>query len=154
MTPWINRRYGIQLQDKDLKSVRDFSLVWNIFEATVCDTNFSITKVEQALRNKNFNLDDFVPFLEYFKDRYISNNNTNQRFEMLHFRPNDKKDFVAEVLLGQHSGTKQIILALVIIVFRFRNNLFHGLKDIRFIDEQKSNFDNANSVLTTLLNQF
>ena len=154
MTRWINNRYGIQLKENDLKSVRDFSLIWNIFEGTVCNNSFSITRVEQAIRNRDFSLDEFAPILDYFRDRYVSNNQTNQRFEQLHFRENDRKDFVADVLLGNHTGTKQIILALVIIVYRFRNNLFHGLKDVRFIGEQESNFDNANRVLTTILNHF
>lgn len=154
MTRWINNRYGIQLNENDLKSVRDFSLIWNIFEGTVCDNNFCISRVEQEINNRNFSLDEFAPTLYYFRDRYVSNNQTNQRFEQLHFRDNDRKDFVADVLLGNHTETKHIILALVIIVYRFRNNLFHGLKDIRFIDEQESNFDNANTVLTTILNHF
>ena len=33
-------------------------------------------------------------------------------------------------------------------------NLFHGEKDITVIDQQKDNFDNANSFLMKLLNYF
>lgn len=154
MREWINKRFGLSLREKDLKSVRDFSLIWNIFEATVCETNFSIARVEQALENRKFDQAEFEPVLAYFKNRYVTNNAVNQRFQQLHFRRNDRGPFVEEVLLGRIKEAKQVILALSIIIYRFRNNLFHGLKSIREIDQQNRNFENANDFLKTLLDYF
>ena len=154
MTEWINQRFGINLNPDDLESIKDFSLIWNIFENNVCQTNFSIASIEKQLQNKNLSLDEFNQLLIYFRNRYVTNGKTNQRFKRLNFRANDKIDLVSDVLLGQQTDTKKIILALVIITYRYRNNLFHGLKDIQVIDQQKDNFDNANRVLTVLLNHF
>jgi hypothetical protein len=44
-----------------------------------------------------------------------------------------------------------VILAISIIIYRYRNNLFHGIKDIPKIDAQIENFKNANSFLISFL---
>ena len=154
MTEWINNRFGVNLNDENLSSIKEFSLIWNVFEGTVCNNNFSIATAEAQILNRQFNLADFQSNLDYFKDRYVENGATNDRFNFLHFRPNDREELVRQVLLGNNTDIHQIVLAITIIIYRFRNNLFHGLKDIRVIDQQNDNFQNANSFLMTLLNQF
>lgn len=154
VTEWINNRFGVNLNDQDLSSIKDFSLIWNVFEDTVCSNNFSIATAETQILTRQLNLQEFQNTLDYFKNRYVENGSTNQRFGFLHFRPNDREDFVRQVLLGNITDTHQIVLAITIIVYRFRNNLFHGMKDIRVIDQQRDNFQHANSFLTTLLNHF
>ncbi|MEO4005821.1 hypothetical protein [Flavobacterium sp. CAU 1735] len=151
MREWINRRFGTNLNDQDLASVKDFVLIWNIFESSVCLSNFRIQTVENEIQIHHFDILEFQPFLEYFRNRYVTNANLNGRFQHLNFRQNDRQGLVEQVLLGNNTNTWDIILALVIIVYRFRNNLFHGVKDIQVIDEQQTNFENANALLTLLL---
>lgn len=153
MLQWINNRFGVNLQEEDITSIKDFSLVWNVFEGCgVFSTNFSITKLETHIQNINFDLTQFQNQFEYFSNRYVANGQTNNRFDNLNFRRTDRKQFVADVLCGNLTTPRDIILALAIIVYRLRNNFFHGSKDIRVIDQQNENFINANSFLTTLLN--
>jgi len=154
MRDWINLRYGTNFTEDDLKSVKDFTLMWNIFDSVTCSTHFSIVRFEQILINQNYDINRFLPFLNYFKERYVVNNEFNNRFQHLNFRNNDRKDLVKEVLLGNNINEKEIILALIIIIFRFRNNLFHGVKDIQVIDEQRSNFENANEILKIIMENF
>ena len=92
--------------------------------------------------------------MDYFKNRYIVDGATNGRFEHLNFRNNDRKELVEDVLLGNNIEVSNIVLALTIIVFRYRNNLFHGLKEMQFIDQQKENFENANLILIAILRYF
>ncbi len=143
VTEWINKRFGVNLNDEDLLSIKDFSLIWNVFEDTVCDNKFSIATAEAQILARQLNLADFQNHLDYFKNRYIEHGATNERFNNLHFRPNDREEFVRQVLLGDITDTYQIVLAITIIIYRFRNNLFHGLKDIRVIDQQRDNFQHA-----------
>ncbi|WP_316840058.1 hypothetical protein [Pedobacter gandavensis] len=154
MINWINHRFGINLNANDLESIKDFSLIWNIFERFVCQNNFSIQGVEQAIATKNINRAEFQPQLEYFRNRYISNGMVNLKFHNLHLRANDRSAFVESVLKGNANADLEVILGMVIIVYRYRNNLFHGIKDIQVIDQQKGNFDNANIFLKSLLAYF
>jgi hypothetical protein len=43
VTEWINSKLGSALDEKAIKSIKDFSLVWNIFEDRACDNNPSVT---------------------------------------------------------------------------------------------------------------
>jgi hypothetical protein len=72
----------------------------------------------------------------------------------LHFRGNDRRDFVKQVLLANNNTVQDMALAMSIIVYRFRNNLFHGIKEIQVINEQRTNFEQANSFLKSLLNYY
>jgi len=36
MINWINQRFGIHLNVEDLESIKDFALIWNVFERFVC----------------------------------------------------------------------------------------------------------------------
>ncbi len=154
MINWINQRFGIQLNAVDLESIKDFALIWNIFERFVCNNNFGIARVQQANAQKQLLIADFQPQLDYFKNRYTENGQTNNRFDNLHFRPNDRENFVRQVLLSNNNSVQDIVLAITIIVYRFRNNLFHGIKDIQVIHEQRVNFEHANSFLKALLSYY
>ncbi|MFT3678627.1 MAG: hypothetical protein QM791_00055 [Ferruginibacter sp.] len=154
VTEWINNRFGVAMNEPALAAIKDFSLIWNVFEDRVCDNNFSIAEVQQRIAENHFNADAFTDHLHYFQNRYINAGETNERFEFLHFRPNDRRDFVRQVLLGELTGVNDILLAIVIIVYRFRNNLFHGLKDIQVIDQQQTNFETSNSFLMAFLDQY
>lgn len=154
VTEWINARFGVAMNDPALAAVKDFSLIWNVFEDRVCENNFSIATVQQRIAERNFNTASFADHLQYFKNRYINEGETNERFELLYFRPNDRREFVRQVLVGELTAIRDILLAIVIIVYRYRNNLFHGLKDIQVIDQQHTNFETANSFLMTFLDQY
>lgn len=97
------------------------------------------------------NITDFRSYKAYFVQRYIENGLTNDKFDELHFRKNDKKDFVRNVLEGCVNDNGSIVTALLIIVLRFRNNLFHGLKWEYGLRNQLSNFNEANSLLTKII---
>jgi hypothetical protein len=154
MREWINNRFGTNFSENDLSSVKDFSLLWNVFENIVCDNNCSVNRLSERLNPIVFDLAEFENNLNYFKNRYISDGETNERFNHLNFRKSDRRELVADVLLGNNNDNSENILALAIIVYRLRNNLFHGLKQMEFIDQQKENFDNANMVLTAILRHF
>lgn len=151
---WINHRYATQIAEDDLVSIKDFSLLWNIFEATVCDTYYTPEKVFDKLDQNNIDITEFKSNLDYFRNRYVEKENFNNRYYFLNFRRNDREDIVQKVLKGELSTKNETILAIVIIVYRFRCNLFHGNKDIREINDQRENFEQANDFLMKLLNLF
>ena len=154
MIEWINHRFGTNYTEEQLINIRDFSLLWNIFENLVCGNNCNVNRLDERLTPVAFEIGEFQETLDYFIDRYTTNGTTNERFERLNFRNGDRKEMVADVLLSNDNDTSRIVLALSIIVFRYRNNLFHGLKDFMQIDQQEDNFRNANSILKSILIHF
>lgn len=154
MINWINQHLGIQLNEENLDSVKNFTLIWNVFEAKVFESNFTVDNAERVLNTREFTLDELDEFLAYFSNRYVANNETNERFERLNFRPNDRKNFVRDVLIGNNGEPGNIALAIMIIIYRFRNNLFHGLKEMRNIQEQQGNFEQANNFLKMIVERF
>jgi hypothetical protein len=144
MIDWINSKYGTNLTEQDISEVKNFALLWNIYENTIFNNSFTIDQLQLEIANRNLQLNDFNDILIYFQNRYTANGNTNQRFEHLHFRPNDRMNLVRECLLNVNNNPHDKILSVGIIVYRFRNNLFHGLKDFMVLGEQNHNFRNAN----------
>lgn len=154
MRQWLNNKYGTNFSEDDLKNIKDFSLIWNVFEDHVCGNNFSIQKLQQDIANRNIDINLFASHLAYFKNRYTENGTFTNRFQYLYFRTNDRQQLVESVLLGTETNPNNIILAIAIIIYRFRNNLFHGLKEMQYIDQQNQNFEIANSFLTILIDNF
>ncbi|MBC8644671.1 hypothetical protein [Flavobacterium lindanitolerans] len=154
MTQWLNNKYGTNFNEQQLEHIKNFSLMWNVFEGKICNTHFTITQFSQELANRNIDVNLFQKHFDYFKNRYTDNGAINNRFQFLYFRPNDRRTLVEDVLLGNNTNPNDIILAITIIVFRFRNNLFHGLKEFQNIDNQNENFEIANDFLSILIDNF
>ena len=56
-----------------------------------------------------------------------------------------------EVLLGQRQNLSDKVLALMLIVYRLRNNLFHGLKTLEMLNDQVHNLNTASRCLGVLM---
>lgn len=149
---WINRKFSANLTAEAYNILADFLLLWNLFEDRLFENNFTIEKAEHYVNDyiDRFNPDVCNRAFEYFKKRYTDIELgivTYPLFEKLNFRRNDKKEFVDGVLIADSPSLKDKVLASIIIIFRYRNNLFHGLKDVTQINYQQSNFITANKVL-------
>lgn len=66
-------------------------------------------------------------------------------------RPADQPEFVRSVLDGSNSDPRDRLLTVLMIVWRFRNDLFHGEKWSYHIQDQLSNFTHVNTVLMRLI---
>lgn len=148
---FINKTYGVNYQESELNCIMKFSLLWNVFEGKKFNSSFNITKFEGKINNLTIDVSKFDSPLKYFRKRYVENEQTNTLFNNLNFRANDKKDLVRDVLLGVENNPNKMVLAIGIIVYRIRNNFFHGLKDIVHMNGQKENFKMANLVLKNLI---
>lgn len=158
---WINQFFdnGIDLQQNEgLDRIRNFALFWNMFENFACGNFANVSKIESfvmKLNNRNAITNEFVnPYLEYFINRYsIANNQIN--IDGLQFRTNQSdiraKGKIEAVLSRQVETPKEILEALLLILLRFRNNLFHGNKQIVNLEGQITNFTIANKLLAEVL---
>ena len=154
---WLNSYYNnsTNFSDEKINAVRDFSLLWNLFESKLGKRHINI----QILSNIAYSIyrscnqqDFYTPYLQYFQRRYLNEgNNVNQLFLQLVFRPNDRKELVESVLKQTERNPVKIIEAILIIIYRLRNNMFHGEKELHNIHTQYDNFNNANRFLAELL---
>jgi hypothetical protein len=83
----------------------------------------------------------------HFLERYYDGTDLTHAFHELHLRRNDHPDLVEKVIRRQSSDDAEILSAALIIVYRLRNNFFHGVKWTYGIRDQLKNFRNANDIL-------
>ena len=157
---WINQFFdnAVDLQQNEgLERIKNFALFWNMFEKFACNNFANVPSIEEfviRLSERTEITIDFVnPYIEYFIDRYTQNETIN--IEGLQFRNNPAdvraKGKVVEVLFRNVVTPKEILEALLLILLRFRNNLFHGNKQIIYLDTQVTNFTLANKLLAQVL---
>ena len=139
------------LSPEEKNAIMHFSLLWSLFEAQVLNTSASANSIEEKINTWNeagkLNPDDFENFKSYFIQRYIENGETNNRFEHLHLRNGDKPNLVKAVLKGEDNNIISVVTALLIIVLRYRNNFFHGIKWAYQFNDQLDNSNTANNLL-------
>lgn len=155
---WIaeNTYGGTTLSKTATQAVADFTTMWNFFESTLCQNRATIAAFERIAIRFQAPLprptkEAIEQCLSFWQFRYRTPNGFGHRFEALYFRPNDKRHHVESVLNGQTTEQSAKTLALMIIVYRLRNNLFHGLKTLDMLNDQVDNLSNASRCLATIL---
>jgi hypothetical protein len=143
---------GVNDLSKDEQNVlQRFTLLWSLFEAQKLDERASVRKIAEKVNLLTLNPDWFNDQLDYFKARYIDEDNTNYHFDNLHLRNNDNPQRVISVLKGEITEPKEQLIACLTIVYRFRNNFFHGVKWAYGLRGQLSNFTHAVDLLKQCL---
>ncbi len=157
MENWLNKNipgYDL-LSDEEKESIKHFSMLWSFFENYILDTIANANRIQQKMteweNDGRLNINKFLDHKNYFVQRYTENSALNHRFQHLHLRNNDNPQLVQDVLLGNVTDTPSIITAILIIVLRYRNTFFHGLKWEYGFQEQLQNFNQANSLLTKII---
>jgi hypothetical protein len=145
-----------------INRVRNFVFLWNIYETYACNKFANIQAIDQAVEHLNglepITLDELTPYVNYFANRYFNADGTETvRFAGLKFRGNAgdqaAQNLVRQVLTRAEVQPKEVLKALLYILFRFRNNLFHGEKQIITLDTQIDNFIAANNILAIVLDR-
>ena len=110
-----------------------------------------LAKVDEWREANMLDADQYDGELAYFRQRYFANGEFTHHFDHLHLRPADQPDILQSVLDGRNNDARDRLLTVLIIVWRFRNNLFHGEKWAYQLQGQLPNFTHANAVLMRLL---
>ncbi len=132
-----------------------FSLLWSYFEAEALGTNGSANAIETWVRDLDrrgkLNPTCFGPALAYFRDRYFSHSRFTHNFRSLNLRNNDNPGLVRNVISGQNVDPVDGVVTLFIVIYRFRNNYFHGPKWAYRLQDQLSNFTVANESIMAVI---
>lgn len=156
---WLRTKaHGFNLlSDKEISAISEFALIWSLFEARVLNAAGSaraICDVVDAWQQAG-TLDPAMldPELAYFQQRYYGDGVLTDHFDHLRLPNNGLRLMVRAVIDSSNDDPRDRVAAVLIIVFRYRNNLFHGLKWQYKLSDQLSNFMAANAVLMKVLDR-
>jgi hypothetical protein len=159
-TEWLKARApGFnQLSQDEQKAITDFSLLWSLFESRVLASDGCARVVCDAVAQWNnagaLDAALFDDELAYFKARYYAGNDFTYHFDNLHLGRSDRAPMVRAVLDGSDNDPQHRLATALIIVYRYRNNLFHGLKWQYELAGQLNNFNAANAILMKALDRY
>lgn len=154
---WLEARAPgfANLPSADRHAIFDFAFLWSLFEARAMG-NFATAngireRIDAWATEGTLRADAYDSELSYFRDRYFANGALTYRFEYLNLRRADHPALVQAVIEGRNNDPRDRMLCLLMIVWRLRNNLFHGEKWAYELRDQRDNFGHANSVLMRIL---
>lgn len=135
-------------------AISDFSLMWSLFEASERDSSDNFTNRIPHIASRishNIDIETLDNLLNFWKERYITQGRTNSRFQFLinHIESNSYE--ISEVLLGNNNSHQEKLICIIRLIYRLRNNLFHGNKNIMLLGEQVENINHAIISLQFLL---
>lgn len=146
-----------KLSEAEQNAIANFSLLWSLFENRILNTEGNASNICAAVEAwhnaKALDAAAFAPELAYLRDRYFANGHFTSHFDGLNLRKPDREALVRAVIDGSDKDPRNVMAAILIIVFRFRNNLFHGDKWRYNLEGQLGNFTTANDVLTKVLDR-
>lgn len=161
-----------KLERDEFDALNSFALLWSVFEGYVCDKvnipqgqSFRLEKIDDFVEKSwgqrvspNWHDDTRITAaFEYFKVRYTNEETGGASFEKLRFRTGHyeqcKKDFAFETLCKLDPSASDIVKSLLVIIYRLRNNLFHGVKWAQDdgMRDQQQNFEHASKVLMAVM---
>lgn len=146
-----------RLSDTEKQSIMHFTFLWSLFEAKVCHKNCNLGQINNSVLNwvqlGCLRINDFKTNHEYFKNRYTTEDGTlNVKFDALRWGRTEVQDDVILTLLKTEDELQgKDLISLLAIVYRLRNNLFHGEKWQYELSDQLENFNHANDILIKCL---
>jgi hypothetical protein len=120
------RASGFQaLPEQDRAAIFNFTFLWSLFEAQVME-RFARADMIRAKVGEWHAVDtlDAEQYSAYFRQRYFVNGAFTHHFPHLRLRPADQPYLVRSVLDGSNNDPRDRLLTVLMIVWRFRNNLF------------------------------
>lgn len=151
ISQWISAYFEKKhINEETIKPAKDFLLLWNLFEYIYYDSThrLSPTKLLQLaeIAIQYIDFKNYESFFTFFKKRYIERGETNQKFEGLYFERENDEMLVRNTLINPSTNLEKL-KALLLITYRFRNNLFHGRKEPVSINLYERPFKELNSFL-------
>lgn len=154
-TEWINKKLGVDIAEPQYESVRNFLYIWNIFENKILDNHTGENSIA-SLSLSNISLIDsqINYFYNFSRDRYVSNVKIKDNFYKLRIRSSQLKNDIESILIRPESELQEKLKACLVIVYRYRCNLFHGNKSLYKLWNQVELFEYSNVLLISIIDTF
>jgi hypothetical protein len=107
-----------------------FLIVWSMFESKCFSGFMQVTKInnyaEQVIGRNEFDIKKFSNALEHFHERY---QDKKLYKNLMHEQKSEEMDNILKKDISLLSQ-KESIFFLLFVVYRYRNNIFHGNKGV------------------------
>lgn len=152
---WLNENFAgwNNLTVHEKKAIRDFPVLWSIFELRATGRNgqrpnATPQRICRAIEelDAELNSEDFLNAKIYFSNRYFDDGEPTHAYHQLRVHP-DFHSRVSTALLDEHANARAVLIGLLLVTNRLRNNFLHGEKAAFAFAGQLENFRNANAVL-------
>ena len=149
---WLAKYYETSLSEipKLIKSeeATSFLLIWSLFESKIANGYFQKSQIS-TISSKISDLSNIEIHVEYFHDRYQD----SQKWNNLKHQDNAPVyDAIRLKNFESISDTEKLTFILY-VVFRYRNNIFHGNKGIDSWLKYQSEIQKCILVMIEMLNQ-
>lgn len=145
---------GIEFNKETVLEIGKFAILWNIFEKEKCQNDFNIERLSVFIFSKIAEL-YWVKLSKVFQNRvdtYDDNvdNYINSKLSIGRGLKDIEKEYVKEFINteGQNS-----LIGGLIAIYRIRNNMYHGLKDVSCLNAQIDLFKGINEFLTVAIKE-
>ena len=155
---WIaqNTYGGTLLTPEATAAVANFTMMWNLFEGIVCENDANVRQFESLAAR----LSEAAVAVDAINSISTASRSGPYGTELLKASRTASSDCTSETTTGEKSWKKfagrrqnlsDKVLALMLIVYRLRNNLFHGLKTLEMLNDQVHNLNTASRCLGVLM---
>jgi len=157
---WIDKFFDqtVYANEATLEEIKKFTILWLIFEKYICIENANYDKIESQLdkvNKQNIKSEIYNIALKYFQERYIDEEGKTTSHFLYTFKSTSneqiKEQRFLKVLKAESIDLLEILKGITFLMYRYRNNLFHGVKDPIRLDDQYENFVHANLFLSNLI---
>ncbi|SHF21129.1 hypothetical protein SAMN05444339_104111 [Loktanella atrilutea] len=163
-TKWIeNQEFFNQLSMSEKQEAGSFSFIWGVFELQVMTIlqkaqpypSMSLSVARDYAVSQHLPDCDLSEEKAYFRAHFFESDGAERStWPGASFREHDRADEIKDVLLNSSVDHSKDAEILIRVVYRFRNNFFHGYKWAYRLQGQAKNFANSSSVLIKLMPQF
>lgn len=156
---WLNENFAgwNNLTVHEKRAIRDFPVLWSFFELRATGRNgqrpdASPRRICQAVEGLETELNSvvFQQAKVYFSNRYFHEGNPTHAYHQLRVHQ-DFQDRVRAALLHDNVDARVVLIGLLLVVNRLRNNFLHGEKAAYAFADQLDNFRHANAVLMSAI---
>ena len=123
---WAKKYYGVTDDTQSIfesSNAFSFLFIWAIFEGEACGGYAKINQIK-TIKNRFSNI-NILEIFSFFQLRYSNN---KSKFDNLRISEQKIKQRTYNILTSKSPTKDEMTEALLVILFRFRNNIFHGNK--------------------------
>lgn len=148
----LEQYYG--LEKETIYTLGEFSILWCYFEQKIFNSEANPSKMLNWARRQEFTF-ELITLCENIKEKAIiylngiDDTTIETRIYSLNRLPNDEHHkLISDFLKG---NTDNSLLGCSLFILRIRNNMFHGIKDIFTLNDQREMFMGINAFLQFIL---
>ena len=136
-------------------AIDDFSFLWSRFEGKVmnrrCDLPRIRNYVKQLEEQGGLEFLEVEKYVEYLRNRYFRDGDVTGHYHGLNLDVHNNTKEVLETLRNENAPKAVKAIGYLIVIYRLRNNLFHGEKWQYNLEGQLDNFAYANDYLKSMM---